>query len=112
MMARFLWCAILALGCGAGPALAADAVGMAAAKRAMGWVDLTGPKYAGKLVMAEPSFSSLLVAVVGMLARDYGWPYFEKLRRNDVLLVQGNQQVSDMIKRGERAIAVGADASY
>jgi iron(III) transport system substrate-binding protein len=26
--------------------------------------------------------------------------------------VQGNQQVSDMVKRGERLIAVGADAAY
>ena len=60
--------------------------------------------------MADPSFSSLLVTVVGTLAKDYGWDYFEKLRRNDIMLVQGNQQVSDMVKRGERAIAVGADA--
>src|SRR6266853_2812918 len=64
------------------------------------------------MVMADPSFSSLLVAVVGTLAKEYGWEYFEKLRQNDILLVQGNQQVSDMVKRGERAIAVGADAAY
>jgi iron(III) transport system substrate-binding protein len=87
-----------------------DKVG--AAERPNAWTDLTGSKYAGKLAMADPSFSSLLVTVVGMLAKDYGWDYFEKLRRNDVLLVQGNQQVSDMIKRGERAVAVGADATY
>src|SRR5207237_1540690 len=30
----------------------------------------------------------------------------------DIMLVQGNQQVADMIKRGERLIAVGADAAY
>lgn len=76
------------------------------------WTDLTDPKYKGKLVMADPSFTSLQVAVVGMLSKKYGWDYYEKLRKNDIMLVQGNQQVSDIVKRGERLIAVGADASY
>ena len=62
--------------------------------------------------MADPSFSSLLVTIVGTLAKEHGWQYFEKLRANDIMLVQGNQQVSDMVKRGERLIAVGADAAY
>ncbi len=64
------------------------------------------------MVMADPSFSSLLVTIVGTLAKEHGWQYFEKLRANDIMLVQGNQQVSDMVKRGERVIAVGADAAY
>src|SRR6266700_898815 len=76
------------------------------------WPDLADPKYRGKMVMADPSFSSLLVTLVGMLAKENGWDYFEKLRKNDVMLVQGNQQVADMVKRGERTIAVGADATY
>ena len=60
------------------------------------------------MVMADPSFSSLLVSIVGTLAKEHGWKYFEKLRKNDIMMVQSNQQVSDMIKRGERLIAVGA----
>src|SRR5262249_10658073 len=76
------------------------------------WGDLMQAKYKGKMVMADPSFSSLLVTIVGMLAKTQGWNYFEKLRQNDIMLVQGNQQVSDMVKRGERAIADGADAAY
>src|SRR5262245_17785149 len=83
-----------------------------AADRPKTWSDLTSPKYKGKMVMADPSFSSLLVTIVGMLAKQHGWQYFEKLRANDIMLVQSNQQVSDMIKRGERVIAVGADAAY
>jgi iron(III) transport system substrate-binding protein len=85
---------------------------IAAADRPKTWTDLTASKYAGKMVMADPSFSSLLITIVGTLAKEHGWDYFEKLRRNDIMLVQGNQQVSDMVKRGERAIAVGADAAY
>ena len=76
------------------------------------WDALTDAKYKSKLVMANPSFTSLMVSVVGTLSQTKGWGYFEKLRANDVLIVQGNQQVSDMIKRGERLIAVGALDSY
>lgn len=83
-----------------------------AADRPKKWIDLVQPKYKGKMVMADPSFSSLLVTIVGTLAKDHGWEYFQKLRANDIMVVQSNQQVSDMIKRGERIIAVGADAAY
>jgi iron(III) transport system substrate-binding protein len=76
------------------------------------WDALLDPKYKGKLVMPDPSFTSLLVSVVGMLSKEKGWPYFQKLRQNDVMIVQGNQQVSDAVKRGERLIAVGALDSY
>ncbi len=73
-----------------------------AADRPKTWTDLLNPKYKGKMVMADPSFSSLLVVIAGTLARANGWKYFEGLRKNDIMMVQSNQQVSDMIKRGER----------
>ena len=76
------------------------------------WDDLLGPKHKGKLVMTDPSFTSLQVSVVGMMSKARGWGFYEKLRANDVMIVQGNQQVSDMLKRGERVIAVGALDSY
>jgi iron(III) transport system substrate-binding protein len=76
------------------------------------WDDLTAPRYKGKLAMADPSFTSLQVSVVGMMSKQRGWGFYEKLRQNDVMIVPGNQQVSDLIKRGERLIAVGALDSY
>ena len=76
------------------------------------WNDLLNPKYKGKLVMTDPSFTSLQVSVVGMMAKARGWGFYEKLQANDVMIVQGNQQVSDILKRGERLIAVGALDSY
>ena len=82
------------------------------ADRPKTWADLTSSKYNGKMVMADPSFSSLLVTIVGTLAKQHGWEYFEGLRKNDMMLVAGNQQVADMVKRGERIMAVGADAAY
>jgi iron(III) transport system substrate-binding protein len=76
------------------------------------WDDLLNPKYKGKLVMTDPSFTSLQVSVVGMMAKQRGWDYYRKLNTNNVMIVQGNQQVSDMLKRSERLIAVGALDSY
>jgi len=85
---------------------------VAAADEPKTWDDLLDPKYKGKLVMTDPSFTSLQVSVVGTMAKTRGWPFYEKLRGSDVMIVQGNQQVSDMLKRGERLIAVGALDSY
>src|SRR6478672_4838816 len=76
------------------------------------WADLADPKYKGKMVIGDPSFTSLLVSVVGMMSKERGWGFYEKLRANDTMVVQGNQQASDMLKRGERLIAIGALDSY
>ncbi len=94
------------------PDAAKDPKKVAAADEPKTWDDLLDPKYKGKLVMTDPSFTSLQVSVVGTMAKTRGWPFYEKLRGSDVMIVQGNQQVSDMLKRGERLIAVGALDSY
>jgi iron(III) transport system substrate-binding protein len=85
---------------------------VAAADEPKSWSELLDAKYKGKLVMTDPSFTSLQVSVVGTISKARGWGFYEKLRANDVMIVQGNQQVSDMLKRGERLIAVGALDSY
>jgi iron(III) transport system substrate-binding protein len=82
------------------------------ADRPKTWSDLTNAKYKGLLVTTDPSFTSLQLSVVGMLAQKLGWDFYEKLRQNDMMIVQGNQQVSDNLKRGERLIAAGALDSY
>ena len=76
------------------------------------WTDLTDPKYKGLMVMPDPSYTAIQLMVIGTLSKKYGWEFYEKLRKNDIMIVQGNQQVSDNIKRGERLIAVGALDSY
>lgn len=74
--------------------------------------EVRDPKYKGKIVLADPNFASLQVAVVGTTAQNLGWEFFEDLRANDTMIVQGGQQVIDMVKRGERPIAVIASNSY
>ena len=72
------------------------------------WTDLMQPKYKGRMVMADPSFASLQLMLVATLSQKLGWQFYEGLRKNDTLVVQGNEQVYDMIKRGERVIAAEA----
>ncbi len=76
------------------------------------WSDATDPKYKAQMVMTDPSFTSLQLMVIASLWKKFGWEYYEKLRKNDIMIVQGNQQVSDMLKRGERVVAIGALDSY
>ncbi|MFZ1106056.1 MAG: ABC transporter substrate-binding protein [Hyphomicrobiaceae bacterium] len=85
---------------------------VAEADRPKTWTDLLDPRHKGKLVMTDPSFTALQLMVVATLSKSLGWDYYEKLRKNDIMIVKGNQQVSDNIKRGERLIAVGALDSY
>jgi iron(III) transport system substrate-binding protein len=76
------------------------------------WTDLTDPRYKGQLVMPDPSFTAIQLMVVGMLSQKYGWDFYRKLRANDTMIVQGHQQVSDTLKRGERLIAAEGLDSY
>jgi iron(III) transport system substrate-binding protein len=85
---------------------------VAAADAPKAWADVTDPKYKGKLVMTDPSFTSLQLMVIAALSKRFGWEYYEKLRKNDIMIVEGNQQAVDNLKRGERVIAVGALDSY
>ena len=83
-----------------------------AADRPKNWTDLADPKYKGKMVMPDPSFTALQLMVVGTLSKKYGWDFYEKLHKNDIMIVQGHQQVSDTLKRGERILAAEGDFSY
>src|SRR5829696_3615448 len=76
------------------------------------WDDLLNPKYKGKLVMTNPSFTSLQLGVVAMMSKTRGWDYFERLNKNDVLVVQGNEQALNLVETAERPIAAGADSQY
>jgi iron(III) transport system substrate-binding protein len=64
------------------------------------------------MVMTNPNFTSLQVAVVAMLSRAHGWGFYEKLSKNDIIIVQGNEQALNLAKTGERPIVVGGDSQY
>lgn len=76
------------------------------------WTDLLDPKYKGKMVMPDPSFTSIQLMVVATLSQKYGWQFYEKLKANDIMIVQGHQQVSDTLTKGERVLAAEGGDSY
>jgi iron(III) transport system substrate-binding protein len=76
------------------------------------WDDLLSSRFRGKLVMTNPSYTSLQLGVVAMMSKIRGWDYYEKLNRNDVMVVQGNEQALNLVKTGERLIVAGADSQY
>jgi iron(III) transport system substrate-binding protein len=83
---------------------------VAEADRPKTWSDLTNPKYKGLMVMPDPSFTAIQLVVVTTLSRMLGWDYYKALRANDIMIVQGHQQVYQAMSRGERVIgAEGAD---
>ena len=74
------------------------------------WTDLTDPKYKKLMVMPDPSYTAIQLMVVGTLSQKYGWEFYQKLRANEIMIVQGHQEVSGALTRGERLIAAeGAD---
>jgi iron(III) transport system substrate-binding protein len=76
------------------------------------WSDLLDPKHKGQMVTSDPSYTALGLMTVATLAKKFGWGFYEKLRAADTMVVQGNQQVAEMLKNGERLIAAGALDSY
>jgi iron(III) transport system substrate-binding protein len=76
------------------------------------WDDLLKPEFKGKMVMTNPSFTSLQLVVMAMMSKMRGWEYFEKLNKNDITVVQGNEQALNLVKTGERPIAAGCDSQY
>ena len=76
------------------------------------WTDLTDPKYKGKMVMPDPSFTAIQLMVVATLSQKYGWRFYEGLKANGVMIVQGHQQVSDTLTKGERVLAAEGGDSY
>ncbi|MBI3433693.1 MAG: extracellular solute-binding protein [Proteobacteria bacterium] len=85
---------------------------VAAADLPKTWSDLSQPKYKGQLVTTDPSYTALGLMTVATLSKKFGWDYYRKLRANDIMIVQGNQQVTDALKRGERLICAAGLDSY
>jgi iron(III) transport system substrate-binding protein len=74
------------------------------------WTDLTDARYKRSMVMSDPSYTAIQLMVVGTLSQKYGWEFYEKLRANEIMVVQSHQQVSETLTRGERLVAAeGAD---
>src|SRR5262249_31094365 len=52
------------------------------------FADLLDPKWSGKIVKAHPGYSGTILTATFQIARDIGWPFFEKLAQQRVMQVQ------------------------
>ncbi len=69
------------------------------------WKDLTDPKYKDKLVQGHIKASGTSAIVDYFLVKQYGWEYFEALRKNNIMTQQSCDQ-ANMIASGERVIGM------
>jgi iron(III) transport system substrate-binding protein len=75
------------------------------------FADLLDPKWRGRLVKGHPAYSGTILTATFAMARELGWPYFEKLARQRVMQVQSASDPPKKLALGERAVQVdGADA--
>lgn len=70
------------------------------------WSDLTNPKWKAKVSVGSPmeSGTSFLTAI--QLVRKKGWPYFQELRKNELMIAGGNSAVVSRIESKERPIGI------
>ncbi len=68
------------------------------------FAELLDPKWSGKIVKAHPSYSGTILTATYQMARDIGWPYFEKLAQQKIMQVQSASDPPKKLALGERAI--------
>ena len=68
------------------------------------FADLLDPKWKGKIVKAHPSYSGTIMTSTYQMVRELGWPYLEKLAKQNVLQVQSATDTPKKIVLGERAV--------
>jgi iron(III) transport system substrate-binding protein len=68
------------------------------------FADLLDPKWKGKIVKGHPAYSGTIMTATYQMARDLGWPYFEKLAQQNVMQVQSSTDPPKKLALGERAI--------
>ena len=68
------------------------------------FADLLKPEWKGKIVKAHPGYSGTILTATFQMARDLGWPYFEKLAQQSVLQVQSASVPPKKLALGERAV--------
>jgi iron(III) transport system substrate-binding protein len=70
------------------------------------YADVLDPKWAGKLVKANPSYSGTALTATHQISRDIGWQFFEKLATLRVMQVQSSTDPPKKLSQGERAVMV------
>lgn len=73
------------------------------------WQDLTGKDYKGAYGIANPALSGTSFMSVALLQKQFGWEYFEELRKNRAKMGKGAGQVVDDTASGELVASLAVD---
>ena len=68
--------------------------------------DLLDPKWKNQLAMPSPLLSGSAYVEAGTLKEMYGWDYFEELRKNGIMVEDGNGAVGRKIIGGEYKVGI------
>lgn len=79
--------------------------------RPTSWKDLADPRYRSKVGMASPFYSGAAFSTLGTLVPQpaFGWPFFQRLRANGVVVEQSNGTVAQKLATGEFHLASVVD---
>jgi iron(III) transport system substrate-binding protein len=72
-------------------------------------LDLTDPKWKGKIAMAKPQFGTTATqaaCLFEVLGPEGAKDFYRKLKSNEVTLVPGNKQVAEGVARGDFAVGL------
>jgi len=75
------------------------------------FADLLDPKWKGKIVKAHPSYSGTIMTSTYQMVRELGWPYLEKLAKQQVLQIQSATDTPKKIVLGERPVMADGNES-
>ena len=73
------------------------------------WTDLTKPAFKGGFGIANPSLSGTAYMSIALLQKQFGWEFFENLRKNGARIGKGSGQVIDDTASGELVASLAVD---
>jgi iron(III) transport system substrate-binding protein len=78
--------------------------------RPQDWSDLATPEYRDLVTMPDPATSGSAYGLLsGLLANNaYGWPFFERLKANGLVIAGANAQALNPVMQGAKAAVFGA----
>jgi iron(III) transport system substrate-binding protein len=75
------------------------------------WIDLTDPKWKGKVSIGHPGFSGYVGTWVVEMRKLYGWDFFKKLEQNKPRIGRSINDTVTMLNAKESIVAAGPAAT-
>lgn len=72
------------------------------------WKALLDPQWSGKIVHGDPDYSGNVTNQVYCMVKLYGWDFYEKLSKNNPILVESATAVPRMVLTGEALIGAAS----